>query len=68
MVARFQQEFDRVNADASPWEKVKRFRLVPEEWTVEGGEMTPSLKLKRRVVAQKYASEIEALYSGAEAD
>ena len=64
----YQQEFDRVNADASPWEKVKRFRLVPEEWTVESGELTPSMKLKRRVVAQKYAGEIEALYSGAEAE
>ena len=68
VLERFQQEFDRVNADAAPWEKVKRFRLVPEEWTVESGELTPSMKLKRRVVAQKYASEIEALYTGAEAE
>jgi long-chain acyl-CoA synthetase len=68
IIARYQQEFDRVNAEASPWEKVKRFRLVPDEWTVESGEMTPSLKLKRRIVASKYAGEIEALYSGAEAE
>ncbi len=68
VVARFQQEFDRVNAEASPWEKVKRFRLVPDEWTVDSGEMTPSLKLKRRIVAQKYADEIEALYRGAEVE
>jgi long-chain acyl-CoA synthetase len=68
VIARYQQEFDRVNADASPWEKVKRFRLVPEEWTVETGEMTPSLKLKRRIVAQKYEHEIEALYTGSEGD
>ncbi len=68
VIARYQQEFDRVNADASPWEKVKRFRLVAEEWTVDGGELTPSMKLKRRVVAQKYAHEIEALYSGADSE
>jgi long-chain acyl-CoA synthetase len=68
VIARYQQEFDRVNAEASPWEKVKRFRLVPDEWTVESGEMTPSLKLKRRIVAAKYATEIEALYSGVEAE
>ncbi|MGI4756015.1 MAG: AMP-dependent synthetase/ligase [Janthinobacterium lividum] len=68
VVARYQQEFDRVNAEASPWEKVKRFRLVADEWAVETGELTPSLKLKRRVVAQKYDSEIEALYSGTEAE
>ena len=68
VVARYGEEFDRVNAEAAPWEKVKRFRLVPEEWTVEGGEMTPSLKLKRRIVASKYAAEIDALYTGAEAE
>ena len=67
VVERFQQELDRVNADAAPWEKVKRFRLVADEWTVESGELTPSMKLKRRVVAQKYAEEIDALYSGGEA-
>ncbi len=68
VIARFQQEFDRVNAEAAPWEKVKRFRLVSEEWTVDTGELTPSMKLKRRVVAQKYADEIESLYAGSEAE
>ncbi len=68
VIARYQQEFDRVNKDASPWEKVKRFRLVPDEWTVDGGEVTPSLKLKRRVVAANYAREIESMYTGTEAD
>ncbi len=66
VIQRLQQEFDRVNAEASPWEKVKRFRLVPEEWTIDGGELTPSMKLKRRIVAQKYANEIEALYTGSD--
>ena len=69
VISRFQAELDRVNATAaSPWEKVRRFRLVPEEWAVETGEMTPSLKLKRRVVAAKYAAEIEALYAGGDAE
>lgn len=68
VIQRFQQELDRVNAEASPWEKVRRFRLVADEWTIEDGELTPSMKLKRRVVAQRYAAEIEALYTGAEAE
>jgi long-chain acyl-CoA synthetase len=68
VIARYQKEFDRVNADAAPWEKVKRFRLVPDEWTVDTGEMTPSLKLKRRIVASRYASEIDALYAGTETE
>jgi long-chain acyl-CoA synthetase len=68
VIERYQKEFDRVNQEASPWEKVKRFRLVSDEWTVDGGEVTPSLKLKRRVVAANYAKEIEALYSGTDAE
>jgi len=68
VLARYQLEFDRVNKEASPWEKVKRFRLVPDEWTVDGGEVTPSLKLKRRVVAANYAREIDSMYTGTEAD
>lgn len=68
VIERYQKEFDRVNQEASPWEKVKRFRLVSDEWTVDGGEVTPSLKLKRRVVAANYAKEIESMYSGADLD
>lgn len=68
VIAAYQAEFDRVNKNASPWEKVKRFRLVPDEWTVEGGEITPSMKLKRRIVATNYAAEIEAMYTGADAE
>ena len=68
VVALYQAEFDRVNKEASPWEKVKRFRLVPDEWTVENGEVTPSMKLKRRVVAANYANEIEAMYAGSDAE
>ncbi len=68
VVARFQQEIDRVNHDLSPWEKVKRFRLVPDEWTQESGHLTPSVKLKRRVVAERYGTVIEDMYSGVEAE
>jgi len=68
VIARYQEEFDRVNKEASPWEKVKRFRLVPDEWTIDGGEVTPSMKLKRRVVAANYEREIESMYSGSDVD
>ncbi len=43
-------------------EAIKRWAVLPGELTVEGGELTPTLKLKRRVIAQKYKSEIERLY------
>jgi long-chain acyl-CoA synthetase len=45
-------------------QQVKRWRLLPVEWTAESEELTPTLKLKRRVVHAKYADEIDALYAG----
>lgn len=62
VVAKYQEIVDRVNSGLAQFETIKRFRLVPEEWSLAGGELTPSLKLKRRVVNDKYASEIAAFY------
>jgi long-chain acyl-CoA synthetase len=44
-------------------EQVKKFTVLPAEWTVDSGEVTPTLKMKRKVVNQKYEDEIEAMYS-----
>jgi long-chain acyl-CoA synthetase len=62
VVAEYKAIVDGVNAGLANFETMKRFRLVPEEWSLEGGELTPSLKLKRRVVEVRYAAEIAALY------
>jgi long-chain acyl-CoA synthetase len=62
IVAEFKAIVDRVNSDLAPFETMKRFKLVPDEWSLEGGELTPSLKLKRRVIYIRYAAEISALY------
>ncbi|MEN2992215.1 MAG: long-chain fatty acid--CoA ligase [Bacteroidia bacterium] len=62
-----QAEVDRINADFSQFERIKKFALLPKEWTIEGGELTPTLKLKRRVILSKYAEVIESLYAEAEA-
>ncbi|MGB9028475.1 MAG: long-chain fatty acid--CoA ligase [Acidobacteriaceae bacterium] len=61
--AEYQTIVDRVNATLANFETIKRFRLVPEEWTVDSGELTPSMKLRRRVIAQKYAAAIAELYA-----
>jgi long-chain acyl-CoA synthetase len=45
-------------------EQVKRWRLLPAEWTIDGEELTPTMKLKRRVVQAKYADAIDSLYGG----
>ena len=48
-------------------EQVKRFTLLPTEWTPITGELTPSLKLKRRAIAERHAAEIEAMYENVRA-
>lgn len=61
-------EIERAIAEAndtvSSVEQVKKWIVVPDEWTPDSGEVTPSLKLKRKVVLDKYSSEIESLYIG----
>jgi long-chain acyl-CoA synthetase len=64
VVAEYHAIIEGVNADLAPFEMMKRFLIVPEEWSLEGGELTPSLKLKRRVVEFRYAAEIAELYDG----
>ena len=43
---------------------MKKFEILPQDLSQEGGELTPTMKIKRNVVADKYAGEIESLYSG----
>ncbi|MBT9586087.1 long-chain fatty acid--CoA ligase [bacterium] len=57
-----QSEVNRICADLSAYEKVKAIALLPAELTLENGEMTPTLKVKRKVVNQKYAAKIASLY------
>ena len=62
--ALFQQGVDSVNANLSNVERVKAFAILPNDLSVDGGELTPTLKVKRKVVGEKYSADIEALYSG----
>ncbi len=59
-------ELDRhladVNRDRAGFEQIKKFGLLPREMTIESGELTPTLKVKRRVVNERYEDRIEALY------
>jgi len=57
-----QTEIDQLNAGFSNYERVKKFALLPVEWSVAGTELTPKLSLKRRVIMEKYSSEIEKIY------
>jgi long-chain acyl-CoA synthetase len=63
VVKAYQEIVDRVNLTLAPFESIKRMKLIGEEWSVEEGTLTPSMKLKRRVVEKKYAQEIDELYA-----
>ena len=55
---------EQANAGLSRVEQIKTFRILPVDWLPGGDELTPTMKLKRRPIADKYAAEIEALYAG----
>jgi long-chain acyl-CoA synthetase len=57
-----QSEVDRLNEGFGNYEKVKKFELLPVEWSVAGSELTPKLSLKRRVILDKYSAQIEKIY------
>lgn len=59
-------DVSRLTRELADYEKVKRIALLAEEFSIDGGELTPTLKVKRRVVEEKYGELIESLYSGGE--
>jgi long-chain acyl-CoA synthetase len=60
--ALYQARVDDLSQELAPYEQVKAFTLLPSPFAQETGELTPSLKIRRRAVAEKYAAEIEAMY------
>jgi long-chain acyl-CoA synthetase len=63
LAAEVQQAVDDCNRQVARAESVRKFTILPVEWTAESEELTPTLKLKRRVIVAKYAAEIELMYS-----
>lgn len=59
---RIMKEVDLYNEGFAQYEKIKKILLVPTEWAVESGEMTPTMKVKRRVIMENYKNDIEAIY------
>ena len=58
-----QKAVDEVNGKLAPYERVKRFCILPQDLTEAAGELTPKLSVKRKVVIEKYRGMIEALYA-----
>ncbi len=61
---RIQALVDEVNGELSRYEQIKRFRILPRDFSADEGEITPTLKLKRKVVQENFAAEIDELYAG----
>lgn len=61
--SRIQKEVDKVNEKLSHWEKIKRFKLLEDQFTIDNGEITPTLKLKRNVINKKYVEQIDSIYT-----
>jgi len=63
VLEKVQREVDAANEELARVEQIKKFKLMPTEWEPGGDELTPTMKLKRKPIAEKYAAEIDALYS-----
>ena len=62
VIKRIKQEVDTVNEKFGNWEKIKKFELTPDLWTVPAGHLTPTMKLKRKVVMEKYINLFHKIY------
>lgn len=62
VLARFQEEVDLANEQFAKWEKVKQFRLTPDAWTIAGGHLTPTMKLKRKAIKELYIDLYNSIY------
>lgn len=63
VIKRIKQEVDTVNEKFGNWEKIKKFELTPDLWTVPAGHLTPTMKLKRKVVMEKYINLFHKIYN-----
>jgi long-chain acyl-CoA synthetase len=64
--ALYQEIIDGINRELSQFERIKRIAILPREFSIENGELTPSLKVRRKIVEQKWAQTIEGLYAEAQ--
>jgi long-chain acyl-CoA synthetase len=62
VVALYQEIVDALNRDLAQFERIKKFRLLPAELTIDSGELTPTLKVRRKVVEEKWRGEIDEMY------
>lgn len=62
VINRIQREVDEINERFGNWEKVKRFELTPDVWSIDAGHLTPTMKLKRKIIKEKYNDLYQKIY------
>jgi len=62
VLAQFQQEVDLANESFAKWEKVKQFRITPDVWSINDGHLTPTMKLRRKIIKEKYMNLYNDIY------
>lgn len=63
IINQIQKEIDRYNEQFGKWEKIKKFELTPDVWSIDAGHLTPTMKQKRKVIKEKYKDLIEKIYA-----
>jgi long-chain acyl-CoA synthetase len=63
VVALYDEVIDALNLELSQFERIKKVRLLPREFTIESGELTPTMKVKRKVVEQTWRGAIDQMYA-----
>lgn len=66
VIAKYQQEIDKYNETFGKWEKVKKFEVLSKEWSIDGGELTPKLSLKRKIILEKNKALVDKIYAQTE--
>jgi long-chain acyl-CoA synthetase len=64
VIDRIQREVDECNKHFGKWEQIKKFELTPEEWSIDGGQLTPTMKMKRAIIKKIYNDLYEKIYRG----
>ncbi len=60
---RIQKEIDTYNRSFGNWEQIKKFEITPDEWTIEAGHLTPTMKMRRKIIKEKYQDLFEKIYN-----
>ncbi|MCL4122298.1 UNVERIFIED_CONTAM: hypothetical protein GTU68_000671 [Idotea baltica] len=62
LIARVQDEVTQCNANFGKWEQIKKFELTPDVWSIDSGHLTPTMKMRRKIIKEKYIDLIEKIY------